>query len=116
MLGRGEDLRPVVGERHGCRAERAADLAHGRGTHDPVVAVGVVAGDLAELVAGGLGGLLVVGGGLVRGGVAGERAELEKRRRRGGCRGVRGRAGADPGPAGPGAAQRDGPGPASRWT
>ena len=79
MLGRGEDLRPVAGQRHGGRAQRAADLAHGRGAHDPVVAVGVVAGDLAELVAGGLGGLLVVRGGLVRGGVAGERAEFQQR-------------------------------------
>jgi len=39
----------------------------------------VVAGDAAELVAGGLGGAGVVRGGMVRGGVAGERAEFEQR-------------------------------------
>src|SRR5258708_36505402 len=39
----------------------------------------VAGGDLAELVAGGLGGLVVVGGGLLGGGVAGEGAELEQR-------------------------------------
>ena len=50
---------------------------------DPVVAVGVVAGDLPELVAGELGGLRVVRGGLLGGGVAGQRAELEQRRRGG---------------------------------
>ena len=76
MLGRGEDLRPVAGERHGGRAEGAADLAHGRGAHDPVVAVGVVAGDAAELVAGQLGGLLVMRADLAGGGVAGQRAEF----------------------------------------
>ena len=70
-------------QRHRCRAERAADLAHDRGAHHPVVAVGVVAGDPAEFVAGGLGGLLVVGGGLVRGGVAGERSEFQQRPGRG---------------------------------
>jgi hypothetical protein len=41
-----------------------------------VVAVGVVAGDLAGFVPGQLGGLLVVGGGLAGGGVAGQRAEF----------------------------------------
>ena len=63
---------------HGGGAERAADLAHGRGAGDPVVAVGVVGGDLAELVPGGLGGLLVMRAGLLRGGVAGQRAELQQ--------------------------------------
>ena len=43
-----------------------------------MVAVGVVAGDPAELVAGGLGGLLVVGIGLFRGGVAGQGCEFEQ--------------------------------------
>jgi hypothetical protein len=42
-----------------------------------VVAVGVVAGDPAELVAGELSGAAVVRGGLVRVGVTGERYELE---------------------------------------
>ena len=83
MLGRGEDLGPVAVQRHGGRAQRAADLAHGGGAHDPVVAVGVVGGDPAELVAGELGGLLVVRGGLVRGGVAGQRPEFQQRAGRG---------------------------------
>jgi len=52
MLGRGEDLGAVPAERHGCRAQRAADLAHGGGAGDAVVAVGVIAGDPAELVPG----------------------------------------------------------------
>jgi hypothetical protein len=38
----------------------------------PVVAVGVVAGEAAELVPGQLGGLAVVAGGLLFGGGAGE--------------------------------------------
>jgi hypothetical protein len=41
-----------------------------------VVAVAVVDGDAAELVAGGLGGLPVMGFGLFSGGVPGERAEF----------------------------------------
>ena len=41
-----------------------------------MVAVGVVAGEAAELVAGGLGGLRVVYGGLFAGGVAGQRPEF----------------------------------------
>jgi hypothetical protein len=48
-----------------------------------VVAVGVVAGDPAELVAGGLGGLLVVCIGLFRGGVAGQGCEFQQRARGG---------------------------------
>jgi len=77
VLRRGEDLGTVAGQRHGRRAQRAADLAHGRGAHHPVVAVGVVAGDLPEFVAGEFGGLGVVRGYLLGGGVAGQRAELE---------------------------------------
>jgi hypothetical protein len=49
-----------------------------------VVAVAVVGGDPAELVAGCLGGLVVVGGGLLVGRVAGQGAELEQ------CPGVAG--------------------------
>ena len=48
-----------------------------------MVAVGVVGGDAAEFVAGGLGGLLVVGGGLLRGGVAGQGCEFQQRAGRG---------------------------------
>jgi len=42
-------------------------LAHGGWAHDAVVAVGVLGGDLAELVAGQLGGLGVVRGGMAPG-------------------------------------------------
>ena len=45
---------------------------------DAVVAVGVVGGDPAELVAGELGGLAVVVRGLVRGGGAGQRPEFQQ--------------------------------------
>ena len=76
VLRRGEDLGPVPVQGHGGRAERAADLAHDRGAHDAVVAVGVVAGDAAELVAGQLRGPGVVRRGLLAGGVAGQRPEL----------------------------------------
>ena len=48
MPRRGEDFGPVPVQRHGGRPQRAADLAHGRRAQDPVVAAGVVAGDLAE--------------------------------------------------------------------
>ena len=115
--GRGEDLGPVAVQRHRGRAERAADLAHGRGAHHPVVAVVVVGGDLAEFVPGGLGGLLVVGGGLVRGGVAGERAEFQQRA--GGGRAVEvavGDDGAVVGAAGAAVGAGAGPGPAARRT
>ena len=67
VLGRGEDLGPVPVQGHRLRAERAADLARGGGAGDAVVAVGVVGGVPAELVAGELGGLLVVGGDLLAG-------------------------------------------------
>ena len=85
VLGWGEDLRPLPVQGHRGRAQGAADLAHGRGAGDAVIAVGVVAGDPAELVAGGLGGLLVVCIGLSRGGVAGERAEFQQRAGGGGA-------------------------------
>src|ERR1700729_1599940 len=56
VLRRGEDFGPVAGERHGGGAERAADLARGGRAGDAVVAVGIVAGEPSELVAGGGGG------------------------------------------------------------
>jgi hypothetical protein len=65
VLGRGEDLGPVPVQRHGGGPERAADLAGDSGAGGAVVAVGVVAGVPAELVAGELGGLLVVRGDLL---------------------------------------------------
>jgi hypothetical protein len=46
-----------------------------------VVAVGVVGADPAEFVAGQLGGLAVVAGGLVFGGGAGERPEFQQQAR-----------------------------------
>ena len=46
---------------------------------DPVVAVGVVGGEAAELVAGQLGGLAVVVRGLLFGGGAGQRPEFQQR-------------------------------------
>jgi hypothetical protein len=46
-----------------------------------VIAVGVVSGEAAELVAGGLGGLAVVRGGLLAGGVAAKGPELQQRPR-----------------------------------
>jgi hypothetical protein len=76
VLGRCEDLGPVPLQGHRGRAQGAPDLAHGGGAHDAVVAVAVVGGDAAELVAGGLGGLPVMGFGLFSGGVPGERAEF----------------------------------------
>ena len=79
VLGRGEDLGPVAVEFHRVRAERAADLAHDRGAHDAVVAVGVVAVIRPSLCRAELGGLLVVGGGLLGGGVAGQRPEFQQR-------------------------------------
>ena len=71
VLGRGEDLGPGAIECHRVRAEGAADLAGGGGAGDAVVAVGVIGGEPAELVPGEFGRLLVVRGGLLRGGVAG---------------------------------------------
>ena len=62
MPGRGEDLGPVPAEGHRGGAERAADLAHGGGAGDAVVAVCVVAGDAPELVTGEFGGVRVVRG------------------------------------------------------
>ncbi len=50
VAGRGEDFRAAAVEGHRLGPERAADLAHDRGAHDAVVAVGVVGGDRAELV------------------------------------------------------------------
>src|SRR4029077_20740119 len=74
-----QDLRavPVQGHRRG--AERAADLADGGGALDAVVAVLIVAGEAAELVAGELGGLSVMICGLLPGGGAGERPEVQQR-------------------------------------
>ena len=73
-----EDLGPVPVQRQGGGAERAANLAQGGRALDPVVAVGVVCGEAAELVAGQLGGLAVVRGGLLGGGVAGWRPEFQQ--------------------------------------
>src|SRR5947207_166091 len=67
MLRGLQDLRPVPVQEHRRGAERAADLAHGGGALDPVVAVGIVGGEAAELVAGQLAGLAVVVGGLLCG-------------------------------------------------
>jgi hypothetical protein len=79
VLGELQDLRavPVQGHRRGL--QRAADLAHGGRALDAVAAVGVVAGDAAELAACGLGGLRVVLRGLGWRGGAGERPEFQQR-------------------------------------
>jgi hypothetical protein len=69
-----EDLGPVPVQGHRGGAERAADLAHGGGAGDAVVAVFVVGGEAAELVAGQLGGLAVVVRGLLFGGGAAQRS------------------------------------------
>ena len=53
-------------------------LSAGGRALDAVVAVGVISGEAAELVAGEFGGLAVVRLGLFFGGVAGERPELEQ--------------------------------------
>ena len=79
--GGAEDLRAVPVQRHRRGAERAADLAHGGGALHPVVAVGVVGGEAAELVPGQLAGLAVVVRGLLFGGGAGERPEFGQRPR-----------------------------------
>ncbi len=77
-----EDLRAVTVQRHRWRPERAADLARGGGgALDLVVAVFIVAGEAAELVAGGLGGLRVVCRGLRGSRRAGERPEFQQRAR-----------------------------------
>ena len=73
----------VQGHRRG--PERAAELAHGGGAGDAVVAVGVVGGEPAELVPGEFGGLRVVRGDLVCGGGGGQRAEVQQRLRGGGA-------------------------------
>ena len=74
MRRQGEDLGPLPVQGHGLGVERAAEFPQERGAHDPVVTVSAVAGYFPEFVAGGFGGLLIVRRGLVRGGVAGERA------------------------------------------
>ena len=79
VLWRGEDLGPVPVQFHGVRAERAADLAGGGRAGDAVVAVGVVGGVPAKLVAGELGGLLVVRGGLPGGRAGRQRREFQQR-------------------------------------
>ncbi len=81
MFGGLQDLRAVPVQRHRRGAERAADLAHGGGALDAVVAVLVVGGEAAELVAGQFGGLAVVVRGLFPGGGAGERPEFQQRAR-----------------------------------
>ena len=57
-----------------CGREPAAGFPQERGAHDLVIAIGIIGGDLPQLVPGGLSGLLVMRGGLVCGGVAGGRA------------------------------------------
>ena len=79
MLRGLQDLRAVPVQGHRGGAERAADLAHGGGALHPVVAVGVVGGEAAELVPGQLAGLAVVVRGLLFGGGAGERPEFGQR-------------------------------------
>src|SRR5258707_10153673 len=74
-----QDLRAVPVQPHRRRPERAADLAHRGGALHAVVAVGVVAGEAAELVPGQLGCPAVVVRGLLPGGGAGERPELQQR-------------------------------------
>src|SRR5262249_29446087 len=76
-----QDLGPVPVQGHRGGAQRAADLAHGGQAPDPVVAVMVVSGEAAEVVAGQLGGAAVVVLGLPAGGGAGERAEFQQRAR-----------------------------------
>jgi len=73
-----EDLRAVPVPGHRCRLQRAADLARGGRAGDAVVAVGIVAGEAAELVPGSLGGPGVVRGGFFRCGAARQRPELEQ--------------------------------------
>src|ERR1700694_2562508 len=77
-LGRGGHLGAVVGEGHGCVAERAADLALGGGADHAAVAVLVVGGDGRELVAGELAAERVVRLGLFGGRAAVQRPELEQ--------------------------------------
>jgi len=60
------------------KAQRAADLAHDGGALRAVVAVFVVGGEAAELVAGQFGGLAVVVRGLFVSGGAGERPEFQQ--------------------------------------
>ena len=60
----------------GRSGQRILPVAAGHG--DAVVAVGVVGGEAAELVAGEFGGLRVVRGGLLRGGGAGQRPEFQQ--------------------------------------
>src|SRR5216683_598383 len=75
MLRGCQDLRPRPVRGHRLWPEGAAYLAHGGGAHDPVVAVFVISGGPAGLVAGEPGGLSIVRGDLLAGGVAGQGAE-----------------------------------------
>jgi hypothetical protein len=77
------DVPAAAVQPHRWRPERAADLARGGGALGPVAAVFIVAGEAAELVAGGLGGLRVVCRGLRGSRRAGERPEFQQRARRG---------------------------------
>jgi len=80
VLGGLQDFRAVPVQSHRRGAVRAADLAHGGRALDPVVAVGVVSGEAAELVAGGLGGLRVMRCGLLPGRARGEGPRFQQRR------------------------------------
>ena len=88
VLSRGEDL-----GRSRSRAMESAGGGSGScrcgGALRPVVAVGVIGGDLAELVAGGLGGLRVVRGGLFSGRAGGQRPEFQQGRAQPGSTGSR---------------------------
>jgi hypothetical protein len=79
VLGRGEDLGAVAVQGHRRRLQGAADLARGGGALHPVVAVLVAGGEAAEFVAGGLGGLRVMGGGLLFRRAAGKRSASNRR-------------------------------------
>ena len=76
-----QDLGAVPVQPHRRGAERAADLSRDGGALHPVVAVGVVGGEAAELVPGQLGGLAFPVCGLLFRGGAGERPEFHQRAR-----------------------------------
>ena len=69
-----QDFRAVPVQGHRGGPERAADLARRGGALHPVVAVGVVGGEAAELVPGQLGGRVFPVRSLLAGGGAGERS------------------------------------------
>ena len=78
MLGRGEHFGMVVRESHRRFSQWAAKLAGDGGTGDAVIAIVVVSADAPELVAGQLGGGVVVGCDGVRARAAGQGREREQ--------------------------------------